>query len=157
MYLSRGKAIAVLTIRRGDLQFDADGLCKSTSSSGRAEDLVDIHIAGPMAEWRAFGNDSDFECFLEEHAGQLDIYEAGELARRYLAQVRTLLASESAETPTGNPESEASTWLVRRCEGVARDLDNIWPAVEAVADALLQRLRLSGEEVARIYREAGGR
>ena len=147
MYVCRGRSIAVLTIQPDELEPEVEGFCRSTSDTGRAEDLIDISLAGPMAEWRAYGNESDFESFLEDHAGQLDIYEAGELARHHLAQ-------RAPPVPAEVLRQEAAAWLVERCAGVALELDKLWPAVEAVADALLRRRRLTGDEVAAIYGEA---
>jgi len=157
MYVSRGKAVAFLTIRSDELEPEVDGFCKSTSDTGTADDLIDISLAGPMAEWRAFGNEDDFESFLAEHAGQLDIYRAGELARHRMAREFDDGARAPSSALAEERQRNVWAWLADRCETVAKELDGLWPAVEAVADALLRERRLSGEDVERICREAGRR
>lgn len=127
-------------IRAGYVSFDLDERHEAEYQAGRIDEEVMILLAGTEAECVLCGRVGATRCGDIENGGMADFREALRLAN----------GARFVFEPMDDLDNERCAyfcWMRLRTRNILRRL---WAAVDAVARALLERERLTGDEVAEI-------
>ena len=125
-------------------RYDCGGEVRLAPLSGMTIDKgLLVTLAGPAAQRRYFPLLRQFDADLDDHMGRFDTEQA-----RTLLSVLHGADHVSSDLITG----ELSRWRVRADQAVTLQ----WPWIAAVATALEQRRRLSGDDIAHLNPSAHG-
>ncbi len=147
VYLWQGRTIDHVWITGAKVDgMAAEGACQVVPAHSRIDDFIEVSMAGYLAERRASwkgpepldpGYQSDLIDFFDaSEVGGPDINDSIEAARRL---------------PWIDSDIAAWFYVLDRCAPVDTLLGTLWPAIEAVADLLLRRRKLSGFDVKSAY------
>lgn len=144
---------AGVTLAAVSITNDGEGLCEGSGEAMRAEDALRINLAGMVAETRLHGKLTvdqvleraarwSTEDLLMDQDEEIDIYGYTSDETAFLLTLRQPGFRESWFWSMEEPAA------IRRCwDDTGRLVDGYWPAIEAIAQALISEQTISGERI----------